>query len=346
MMISLQKSSKLVFVLLFSSITIFFGKTAGAEISATSEDASVLITNLEYLRLVSGSQKQLPQVTDLANTNFPVKSCPPNRMSQAESNSNRQELDPQDPPPVPQHRVDELEIDKKSPTKKPPEAEQEYIITPTVADEKKIHPRTTTIPMNGVLINHLTQRELSVGSRFGNNQNTTFDINGLVKLNGQVQENLTTNNIFTVEQTGEYLQLQTVRQKREITVNLKEPRTVLGTELQLSITASCILPGANPNQICTYTPGLKSADINPDTQTPNRILQTVCTQPSNGYAVAETVYYNLFAHGMDIEEIDAHFKQNLFSLTQRLSVNDRVGFAKFMEEIKIRCQLEQTFKLS
>ncbi|AHJ27629.1 hypothetical protein NSP_12890 [Nodularia spumigena CCY9414] len=300
MMISLQKSSKLVFVLLFSSITIFFGKTAGAEISATSEDASVLITNLEYLRLVSGSQKQLPQVTDLANTNsqfpscpppnagqteftkvtdlantnFPVKSCPPNRMSQAESNSNRQELDPQDPPPVPQPRVDELEIDQKSPTKKPPEAEQEYIITPRVADEKKIHPRTTTIPMNGVLINHLTQRELSVGSRFGNNQNTTFDINGLVKLNGQVQENLTTNNIFTVEQTGEYLQLQTVRQKREITVNLKEPRTVLGTELQLSITASCILPGANPNQICTYTPGLKSADINPDTQTPNRILQT------------------------------------------------------------------------
>ncbi|MDB9306369.1 hypothetical protein PN488_18690 [Nodularia spumigena CS-591/12] len=300
MMISLQKSSKLVFVLLFSSITIFFGKTAGAEISATSEDASVLITNLEYLRLVSGSQKQLPQVTDLANTNpqfpscpprnagqpeftkvtdlaktnFPVKSCPPNRMSQAESNSNRQEVDPQDLPPVPQPRVDELEIDQKSPTKKPPAAEEEYIITPRVADEKKIHTRTTTIPINGVLINHLTQRKLSVGSRFGNNQNTIFDSNGIIKLNGQVQENLTTNNIFTVEQTGEYLQLQTVRQNREITVNLKEPRTVLGTELQLSITASCILPGANPNQICTYTPGLTSADINPDTQTPNRILQT------------------------------------------------------------------------
>ncbi|MDB9402550.1 hypothetical protein PN459_21600 [Microcystis aeruginosa CS-567/02-A1] len=300
MMISLQKSSKLVFVLLFSSITIFFGKTAGAEISATSEDASVLITNLEYLRLVSGSQKQLPQVTDLANTNpqfpscpprnagqteftkvtdlaktnFPVKSCPPNRMSQAESNSNRQEVDPQDLPPVPQPRVDELEIDQKLPTKKPPAAEEEYIITPRVADEKKIHTRTTTIPINGVLINHLTQRKLSVGSRFGNNQNTIFDSNGIIKLNGQVQENLTTNNIFTVEQTGEYLQLQTVRQNREITVNLKEPRTVLGTELQLSITASCILPGANPNQICTYTPGLTSADINPDTQTPNRILQT------------------------------------------------------------------------
>ena len=86
--------------------------------------------------------------------------------------------------------------------------------------------------------------------------------------------------------------------------------------------------------------------LNGDGVTPPPSPTAVCTQPSNGYAVAETVYYNLFAHGMDIEEIDAHFKQNLFSLTQRLSVNDRVGFAKFMEEIKIRCQLEQTFKLS
>lgn len=72
----------------------------------------------------------------------------------------------------------------------------------------------------------------------------------------------------------------------------------------------------------------------------------VCTQPNNGYAVAETVYYNLLAHGLDIEEIDAHFEQNLFSLTQRLSVKDRTGFAKFMEEIKIRCQLEKAFNLS
>ncbi|WP_227788833.1 MULTISPECIES: hypothetical protein [unclassified Nodularia (in: cyanobacteria)] len=316
MMISPRKNLKLAFVLLliFSSTTIFFAKKAGAEISAktlslghlnnnsklklstTSEDAAALIAHLEYWRILSGSQKQLPAsgsnfiqqtqvtdlaktnsqspscppsntgeaefttVTDLAKTNSPVQSCTPKRISQGESD--RKQLNPQP-------RVDELDIEQKS-----PQTEQEYIISPRIADEQKIHPRTTTIPLNGVFINHLTQRQFTVGSRFGNNQNTTFDLNGLVKLNGQVQENLTTNNIFTVDQKGEYLQLQTLRKSREITVNLTEPLTVLGTELQLSLVGSCILPGSNPNQICTYTPGLTSADIDPDTQTPTRIFQT------------------------------------------------------------------------
>lgn len=303
-----------VLLLLFSSTTIFFAKKAGAEISAkalslghlnnnsqlklsaTSEDAAALIAHLESLRILSGSEKPLPasgsnfiqqtqvtelakansqspscppsnagqpeftRVTDLANTNFQVQSCTPKIISQAESDL--KQIDPQP-------RVDELDLDQKS-----PQAEQEYIISPRIADEQKIHPRTTTIPINGILINHLTQRQFSLGSRFGNNQNTTFDLNGLVKLNGQVQENLTTNNIFTVDQIGEYLQLQTLRKSREITVNLTEPLTVLGTELQLSLVGSCILPGSNPNQICTYTPGLTSADIDPDTQTPTRIFQT------------------------------------------------------------------------
>ncbi|HYW18648.1 MAG TPA: hypothetical protein VE956_04910 [Nodularia sp. (in: cyanobacteria)] len=314
MMILPRQKLKLGFVLLFSSTTILFAKTAGAEISAktlsqsnlnnnsqlklsaTSEDASALIAQVESLRILSKLEKQLAasgsnflqqtQVTDLAETNSQVPSCPPSnteeqefttvtdlsktnypvqsctskRISQAESD--RKQIDPQP-------RVDELELDHKS-----PQSPQKYIISPRIADEQKIHPRTTTIPLNGVLINHLTQKQLSLASRFGNNQNTTFDLNGIVKLNGQVQENLTTNNIFTVDQTGEYLQLQTVRQTREITVNLTEPLTVLGTELQLSFVGSCILPGSNPNQICTYTPGLTSADIDPDSQTPNRIFQT------------------------------------------------------------------------
>jgi hypothetical protein len=73
----------------------------------------------------------------------------------------------------------------------------------------------------------------------------------------------------------------------------------------------------------------------------------VCTQPSNGYAVAETVYYNLIGRGLDIEEIYAHFEQNKLSLTQGLSVNDRAGFFSFRDKvIKPRFELEQTFKLS
>lgn len=73
----------------------------------------------------------------------------------------------------------------------------------------------------------------------------------------------------------------------------------------------------------------------------------VCTQPDVGYAVAETVYYNLLSRGLDIEEIHAHFEQNKLSLTQGLSVKDRAGFQTFRDAIiKPRLMLEKAFNLS
>lgn len=273
-----------------------------------SENASALIANLEALTIVSNSENQLQAslsnfsqqtkvtdlistnsqvpfcfynnteptnltaVTDLAKNNYQVNSCTSNRISQVESRN--KQLDPLDSPVDPQPKVEELDLEQKLPPEKIPQTEQEYIIYPRFANEKKIHPRTTTIPLNGELINHLTDNQLNLGSSFGNNQNTNFDVNGLVKLNGQIRENVTKNNILTVDQIGEYLQLQTVRKTREVTVNFREPQTVLGTHLQFSMIGSCILPGGNPNQICTYIPGLKSADINPESLTPRRIFQT------------------------------------------------------------------------
>lgn len=73
----------------------------------------------------------------------------------------------------------------------------------------------------------------------------------------------------------------------------------------------------------------------------------VCTQPDVGYAVAETVYFNLLSRGLDIEEIHAHFEQNKLSLTQGLSVKDRAGFQTFRDAIiKPRLMLEKAFNLS
>lgn len=224
-------------------------------------------SNSQVCPAITIRKTEFTTVNDIAEINKKSQPCTAKRISQIESN--HEQLDPRNPPSDPLPRVDELEIEQKlSPSA------QKYIIPPRIADPQKIHPRTTTIPLNNILINHLTQRQFSLGSSFGNNQNTTFDINGLVRLNSQVQENLTTNNIFTVEQTGEYLQLQTLRKTREVNINFREPQTVLGTELQLSMIGSCEPIGGEPNQICTYIPGLKSTDIDPDTLTPNRIFQT------------------------------------------------------------------------
>ncbi|MBW4643920.1 MAG: hypothetical protein KME23_13170 [Goleter apudmare HA4340-LM2] len=223
--------------------------------------------NIEF-QTCSHDDSELPKVTSVDDLEDNVKknpSCDANNIQQAESLPKQIDAKP---------RIEQLDINQTSPTPEQVPADPDYIISPRIAAKNKIRPLTTTIPLNNTQINHLTERQFFVGTSFGDSQNTTFDVNGIIKLNSQVQESLTRNNIFTVDQTGEYLQLQTVRKSREVIVSLQQPQTILGTNLQLSLTASCLFPGTNPEDVCTYTPGLTSADIDPNTFTPSRIFQT------------------------------------------------------------------------
>ncbi|MDZ8223579.1 hypothetical protein [Nostoc sp. ChiVER01] len=151
-----------------------------------------------------------------------------------------------------------------------------YKIPPRIAPNERINPFTTTLPLNGIPISHLTKWELFGGSGFGDDRNVTFDVNGIFKLNSRIQENLTRNNIYTVDQKGTYLQLQTVRQSRKVTVLKKEPQTLFGTQIQMSLTASCLFPGTSSDKQCTYTPGLVTDknSIDPNFFVPTRIVQT------------------------------------------------------------------------
>ena len=73
-----------------------------------------------------------------------------------------------------------------------------------------------------------------------------------------------------------YLQLGTVRRERKVTTTLTEPNTFFGLQIQLSLVGSCVLPDRNPEEICTYTPGLHTDNnsIDPQTLVPTRINQT------------------------------------------------------------------------
>ncbi|WP_375471722.1 hypothetical protein [uncultured Nostoc sp.] len=171
------------------------------------------------------------------------------------------------------------ELDQKPLIKKPQETlptDPNYKIPPRIAPNKRINPFTTTLPLNGIPISHLTEWETFGGSSFGDDRNVTFDVNGIFKLNSRIQESLTRNNIYTVEQKGTYLQLQTVRQSREVTVLRKEPQTLFGTQIQMSLTASCLFPGTSSDKQCTYTPGLVTDrnSIDPNFFVPTRIVQT------------------------------------------------------------------------
>lgn len=151
--------------------------------------------------------------------------------------------------------------------------DSEYISPPTVTDNAKVNPFTTTIPVNDLAISHLTQWELGAGYVFGENTSSDPNVNGLLKISGQVVESLSKNKVFTVDQKGEYVQLRTVRNFRKVTTTQVTPVTILGQRLQFSLTGDCLFKEAPKGSICTYTPGIEipQSGIDPKTQLPTII---------------------------------------------------------------------------
>lgn len=151
-----------------------------------------------------------------------------------------------------------------------------YLISPKEADSDEIHPLTTTLPLNNVPISHLTEWEFYNGSNFGDDISTDISGGAILKINGQITESLTTDNVYTVDQKGSYLQLQTVRESRQVTITNNEPQSLLGMHMQMSLTATCLANDNPEGKKCTYTPGLITDrnSIDPDFLVPTRIIQT------------------------------------------------------------------------
>jgi hypothetical protein len=149
------------------------------------------------------------------------------------------------------------------------------IISSRIVPKNTVSKFTTTLPLNGRVINHLTQSEVTSSLSFGDAKNTNFDINAFFPINSKITESLRKDNIFIVEQTSDYVQLETVRKTNETTTTAKEPRTLIGTDIQLSLIGSCTFPGTNPESLCSYTPSLVTDQnsLNPQTLFPTKFLQ-------------------------------------------------------------------------
>jgi hypothetical protein len=200
----------------------------------------------------------------------------------------------------------------------------DYVISPHLVEKEKINPFTTSIILNGVPIDHLTEWKTVSGYEFGDERSDDFIFSGIIKLNGKIQESLTKNNVFTVEQTGEYLQLQTVRSKREVKIESKESQTMMGMGIQLSFVGSCFFPGSDSENQCTYIPGLETDrnSINPEFLIPTRIVQTskvgdILTPES--LAVMKLPGFQMGANGQKVG-VDLYFPN-----VGVISDEDRVG---------------------
>ena len=147
-----------------------------------------------------------------------------------------------------------------------------FISSPKVIPDNNVNSFVTTIPVDGNSINHLTKWKFHSGYNFGSDINNHSKFKGIIKLDSQIKYSLSKDKVFTSEQTGSYLQLQTVRKNREITSTRKFPQTLQGIELQFTFTGNCLFPGENSNDQCSYLPTLTTRDnINPDTFVVNRI---------------------------------------------------------------------------
>ena len=175
-----------------------------------------------------------------------------------------------------QEEVKKKSVVEQSETKSS-EKESNFINPPQVVPDEKVNPSVTTVPLNGDYINHLTKWQFNQDYNFGSDINSHFNFQGVTKLDSKIKYSVSKDNIFTSEQTGNYLQVQTIKKNRETITVQKLPQTFQGFELKMTFTGNCIIPTTNSNQQCTYLPSLSSKN-NIDTET---FLPTKITVNSN-----------------------------------------------------------------
>lgn len=157
-----------------------------------------------------------------------------------------------------------------------PPGELPYPVPPQVVGSDSIHPYLTIFPLNGVLINHLTEWQFDATHLFAETTDRDILVDGTLRISDRLQENTTSNNIYQLDQRGNYLQVRSIPTEDTITTTIKQPETLIGEHLQFSVTATCIFPETDSDQHCTYTSGVVTDrnSIDPDLLTPTDLIFT------------------------------------------------------------------------
>ncbi|MEO0408082.1 MAG: hypothetical protein AAF289_12100 [Cyanobacteria bacterium P01_A01_bin.135] len=160
----------------------------------------------------------------------------------------------------------------------PTPEDPDYLVPPRPTDGAQINPLTTTFLLNDVAIDHLTDWDVVFSEQFADTTEGTPSGSGTVTLNSRITESLTTDNVYTVDQRGSYLQLRSLPHQRTVTTTRRVPQTMTGLQLQMTLTGACILPNSesqNSQDQCSYIPGLITVrdSIDPDFFIPTQVRQ-------------------------------------------------------------------------
>jgi len=154
-----------------------------------------------------------------------------------------------------------------------------YKTPPQVVPSKNVAPITTLIFLNPQrAVNHLTDWEFSGRYLFSDDRSENLKINSIVKLNSQVVQSLSQENVFRSDFQADYFELKTVKQERTITTTFKEPQTLNGLIIQQTFTGNCSAVDSevtNQSQQCSFLPAIVTdrKSIEPDFLVPTNIEQ-------------------------------------------------------------------------
>lgn len=156
--------------------------------------------------------------------------------------------------------------------------DSEYLIPPRILDDSAADPFATTLPLNGSVVSHLTEWEVTSGFTLGEDFDDTdgsedltdeYQLDAIVELAGQIEQSITRDNVFTIDRQGTYFQYQSLRTERQVTTTRRIPRTLFGFRLGLTLTANCLFPGTSSDDQCSYTPAVEIDPRKPRSRYPN-----------------------------------------------------------------------------
>lgn len=151
--------------------------------------------------------------------------------------------------------------------------ESETLIAPPPVRMQRPNPLTTRFALNGFMLDAGTKPITSFGAKFGGNRNTTALIETVIPF-GVERVSTIEGGVGVLRQSGWYAQAKVVERDRTVEWSRVSPVDVLGFDLSLTVTGSCMLPGVDigPDDVCTFTPGILTGvdDTSSEVLIPNR----------------------------------------------------------------------------
>lgn len=181
-----------------------------------------------------------------------------------------------------------------------------YRVPPHQVDKARLPPLSSSMILNGHVINHRTEWQAGGVAIGGESRNTSIIPDLLYTIDSQVLQSISRNNVFRSDQNSEYLQFRSAQNDHRVALSVTEPKTMLGMLMQTTLTGECEVLGRKAtisDAQCSYTPALV---VNRNALDPDFFLPTVISQegslgqeisPESMLLLAQPGFQNVGANG-------------------------------------------------